>query len=86
MKVRTQVQFEKDELEALRKAAQLEGVSLSHLVRRSVRRTLGLTRNQTSEREKLRAEFIRSAGCAGEPDQMHSVARRHNDILYGGVK
>lgn len=78
-KIRTQVQFEPEEHEALRQQARRRGVPLAQVVREAVRALLGLGAND----EEMRERFLAAGGIGKEPDAQRDVARRHDDVLHG---
>ena len=78
-KVRTQIQLEPDEHEALRALARRRHVSVSQALREMLRAALGLDADR-AERVK---RFLAAAGVGREPDARRDVARSHDEILYG---
>ena len=75
--VKAQVQLEKEDLEQLRALAAREGVSVSELVRRSVR-TMLETQAKPSRRELLEeALSVAGIGHSGR----HDIGWRHDDYL-----
>ncbi len=75
--VRTQVQLTKDQVQALRKRAAQQGVSMAELVRRSV--NAFLEQDKEPNREEVRRRAMRAAGAlhGGPPD----LATKHDDYL-----
>jgi len=79
-KVRTQIQLEPDERDALRSLARRRRISLSQAIRELLRSALGLDARRSERVER----FLAAAGVGKEPDRRRDVARRHDDVLNGG--
>ncbi len=75
--VRTQVQLTEDQLQALRKRAAQQGVSMAELVRRGVNALLEQDREPAREEVRRRAMLAAGALHGGPPD----LAARHDDYL-----
>ncbi len=75
--VKTQVQLEKADLEALRRMAAEEGVSVSELVRRGVRGVLESGQKPTRRELMERAMSVFGKYHSGVPD----LGRRHDHYL-----
>ena len=81
-KVRTQIQLEPDEHQALRALARRRRISLSHAIREMLRAALGLDAHRAERVER----FLAAAGSGKEPDARRDVARKHDEILYGAPR
>ena len=81
-KVRTQIQLEPDEHQALRALARRRRVSLSQALREMLRAALGLDAHRAERVQR----FLEAAGAGKEPDSRRDVARSHDEILYGARK
>lgn len=75
--VKTQVQLPEEDLARLRRLAAEEGVSVSELVRRGVRRVLEAGTTPTREQLWDRASEVIGKYRSGKPD----IGERHDDYL-----
>ena len=53
---------------------------MSRAMREAIRAALGMD----ADRADLRQRFLAAAGAGKEPDSRRDIARRHDEILYGG--
>lgn len=77
--VKTQVQFEPDQLSALRRLAAEQGVSVSELVRRSVSEMLA--KQSSPSKEDLWRRALSAAGRFRSTDGATDVGRHHDKYL-----
>jgi metal-responsive CopG/Arc/MetJ family transcriptional regulator len=80
--VKTQVQLPKEDLEALRRVAAEEGVSVSELVRRAVKARLELSCKPSREELWERAGKVIGKYDSGVTD----LAERHDDYFVEAIE
>jgi len=80
--VRTQIQFDKEDLEALRRIAAEEGVSLSELVRREMKRKIAEPHRPSREELWERASKVIGKYRSGVTD----LGRRHDDYFVEAIE
>ncbi len=80
MKIRTQIQIDPEDQEALRKWAHERGISMSAAVRWLIREHL---RKQSSRPERVIREFLSASGAIPGRDDEGEVSREHDSHLYG---
>ena len=79
--VRTQIQFDKEDLEALRRMAAEEGVSVSELVRRAMKDLMRRYQQPTRRELMERALSVAGKHDSGLPD----LAERHDHYLAEAI-
>lgn len=78
-KVRTQIQLERRQYERLKQLARRRGESLSAVIRELLDERLGGISAETAHDARLRL-----VGSGHDAEGNRSVARRHDEYLYGG--
>ncbi len=80
MKVRTQIQIDPEDQEALKKWAHERGISMSAAVRWLIREHL---RVQSPKPDRVMQEFLSASGAISGQDDEGEVSREHDFHLYG---
>lgn len=80
--VRTQIQLTEDQYKKLKRQADIEGVSMSELIRRGVDRLLSTPAGRSDEEMRSQALEIMGRFKSGKKD----IARRHDDYLGDSYK